>query len=122
MQLCSAIFARQFHWQMREERDGEAANPGPTSPHQEQVDRDLAKLEQDWSYLNDKGLVIVESINATSFATNLEQMKERQAHITAFQEHAMTDDQIQSVMHALHSEGWNMQAGPKDPEFARKTG
>ena len=62
---------------MREERDGEAANPGPETNPQEEMDEALAKHEQDWGFDNDKGLVIVESINATSFATNLEQMRGR---------------------------------------------
>ena len=66
--------------------------------------------------------MIVESINATSFATNLEQIRERRAHIIAFQEHAMTEEQTHTVMLSLAIDGWNMHAGPRDPEHTRKTG
>jgi hypothetical protein len=115
-------FSRHFAWQMRNERDGEAANPGPGGQPDDEMQKAFASCEEDWSFENEKGFVIVESINATSFATNLEQMRERRAHITAFQEHAMTDEQIHSVMLSLAMDGWNMLAGPRDPEHARRSG
>ena len=107
---------------MREERDGEAADPGPMTTPLEEMDTKMDAIEQEWRFDNDKDLVIVESINATSFATNLEQIRGRKAHITAFQEHAMSDEQIHAIKLSLGTDGWNMQAGPRDPEHARKTG
>ena len=120
--LCSATFARQYVWQMRKEREEEAKNPGPQGETQEEMDKAFAKTEQDWRFDNEMGFVIAESINATSFSTNLEQMRGRKAHIIMFQEHAMTEEQTHAVNLSLAADVWDMQAGPRDPAHDRNTG
>ncbi len=92
-------------WQMQEEREGEASNPGPDP----------------WS-CSIVGQLILEAINITALSTKQQQLHERMAHVTCFEEHGAVGKAATAAIQAARERGWIMELGVVDPEFGRNTG
>ena len=78
--------------------------------------------EVQWITMNAEGHLIVETINVTAMRTNGQQVMKRKAHITAVQEHSMTEAESKKYVAEASKVGLHALMGPKDPEHTRKSG
>ena len=89
-------------WNLQEERQGEADNPGPSSDANEEDE-----------------ILIIESANITSASTNMQQLLSRTAIITCFQEHCLNPAQLISPKGAAKNHVKHVMAGQLEPERGR---
>ena len=76
------------------------------------IEEEAAEDEDiDWTVDNVLGHLVVETINATAVHTNGQKLKERRAHVTAFQEHAMTTAEEATYKVEAAKYAWNASTG-----------
>lgn len=87
---------------IEEEREEEAANPGPEVTDEEEADT-----------------MEIETISVTSLSTSEEHMLPRKADFSLVQEHALTPNQVQAFKARAAAKGKALEGGPPDPEHEK---
>ena len=121
-------------WNIQQERREEAYKPGPEENLEwEYIDFDTKQEETvddagghtlsghflDGCTGSDYELIDFETINTTSARTNQKTLLEREAHITAMQQDALTPAQIKMLQIAAAKDGKRFEGGPLGPEHGR---
>ena len=111
--------------------DEEHKSPPASSSHQEwprhaSIERGCQQQpgggessEAQWTTKNEAGCIIFETINVTSAHRNRMQMMASAAHVSVFQEHGLAPGASRAAAVHMKQAGWNMLAGPTDPEHQR---
>ena len=68
---------------------------------------------------SDLSILTFETINVASAAKNQKTLLERKAHIVAFQEHCLNENQLRSSKAAARARNRNLEGGPLDPETGK---